>query len=150
MPDLRMSKAEREAFLREHVVGVLGVPADGKAPLMMPVLYRYEPNGNLVFTYDKATEKATRIDVGTPVALSVEVHKPWASGYVTIEGVVERVQQDDERAELRRLAEPYYGSDAIDSYMSVVPPEWVMQVAYVRPTRFLTRDYEKLGIAKRD
>jgi nitroimidazol reductase NimA-like FMN-containing flavoprotein (pyridoxamine 5'-phosphate oxidase superfamily) len=42
-----MSVAEREEFLAQVHVGVLAVPAGGRAPLVMPVWYSYQPGGEV-------------------------------------------------------------------------------------------------------
>ncbi len=115
---------------------------------MTPVWYRYEPVGYLYFTSLASGKKAARLEAGMPIALNVQAGDGWAAGYVTVEGFVERVDPADERAELRRLAERYFGADA-DNYMAVVPPDYVWTEVCVRPMRFFSRDYTKLGLASR-
>ena len=45
---LAMSRAEREAFLADVHVGLLGVAESGRGPLVVPIWYAYE-NGELRF-----------------------------------------------------------------------------------------------------
>ena len=148
MADLRMTLEERDAFLAEPHIAVVAVPADGMAPVMTPVWYRYEPGGCVYFTSLATGKKASRLKSGTPIALNVQAGDGWAAGYVTVEGIVERISSGDERAELRRMDERYFGADA-DNYMAVVPPDYVWIEVCVRPTRFFSRDYTKLGLATR-
>lgn len=150
MPDLRMSPEERDAFLSEVRVATVAVPADGRAPIATPVWYRYEPGGCLHFICEPSGEKGSRMQVGTAIAVSVQDFSTnLAEGYVTVEGVVEEIDVAGGRDELARLAERYYGPEGGPLYMSAIPADMTVQAVSVRPIRFLTRDYSKLGIATR-
>ena len=45
--DLRMTRAEREAFLADVHVGVLSIAEPGRGPLAAPIWYGYEPGGEI-------------------------------------------------------------------------------------------------------
>ena len=50
MGELSMSRKEREEFLAETHVGILSVTEEGgRAPLSIPIWYRYEPGGAVHF-----------------------------------------------------------------------------------------------------
>ena len=42
---MKMTAAEREAFLADLHVGVLSIAREGRAPLSAPIWYDYEPGG---------------------------------------------------------------------------------------------------------
>ena len=54
---LKMSKAEREAFLMDLHVGVISIPEDGRGPLTVPIWYAYEPGGELRIITDRVSRK---------------------------------------------------------------------------------------------
>src|SRR5664279_2981387 len=57
MSELTMSKADREAFLADAHVGVVGIQREGAPPLTAPVWYSYEAGGDVVFAFEAESEK---------------------------------------------------------------------------------------------
>ena len=55
---LSMTKDEREAFLADLHVAVIGIADDGRGPLTVPVWYSYEPGGALRFITGGGSKKA--------------------------------------------------------------------------------------------
>lgn len=57
-----MTQEERETFLAALHVGVLGISAPDRAPVLVPVWYSYEPGGEIVFITNKNAKKAKRLE----------------------------------------------------------------------------------------
>ena len=60
MSDLMMTKSQREAFLADLHVGVIGIDRVDAPPLAAPVWYSYEPGGDVVFVFEADSEKLAR------------------------------------------------------------------------------------------
>ena len=56
-----MSREEREAFLAEIHVAIIGIPQQGRGPLTVPVWYTYQPNGEFHIWTGGSSRKATPI-----------------------------------------------------------------------------------------
>lgn len=144
MTNMRMTKEEQEAFLARNNLAIVAVPADGKAPVVTPVLYRYDATDGIWFICTPQSSKAKRMSVGSPITLNVQdVSVKFNESYVTIEGEVASMEPDEDLAELRRLVELYFGPEGAATYMSMIPSEFSLIRVQVRPTRFLSRDYTK-------
>jgi nitroimidazol reductase NimA-like FMN-containing flavoprotein (pyridoxamine 5'-phosphate oxidase superfamily) len=143
--DMRMSAEERARFLADPKYAVVAIPAEGRAPLVTPVWYRYAPGGDIVFTCEAESEKARRLAMGSKVSINAQdtaIH--WGAQYVTVEGEVVGLTTDGGREELHRIAIGYLGEEEAAAYMSVVPAEMVMTSVTIRPGRWLSRDYRKM------
>jgi hypothetical protein len=144
MSDMRLSTDEQGEFLARTNLAIIGVPADGRAPLLTPVLYRYDPAEGIVFVCAPDSAKAKRLRVGSPVSFSVQdATVKFNESYVTVEGEVESMGPDVDLVELRRLADAYFGPDGAKVYMAFVPDDMQLLSVRVRPTRWLSRDYTK-------
>ena len=143
MADMRLSRDEQEAFLDEPHYAVIAVPQDGKAPGLTPSWYRYDRERGIVFICATDSAKAKHLRVGSPVSLNVQdTSVRFGPAYVTVEGDVVSIDLDEGLAELGRLADRYYGSDA-HLYMAGVPADMAVLVVRVQPKRWLSRDYKK-------
>jgi nitroimidazol reductase NimA-like FMN-containing flavoprotein (pyridoxamine 5'-phosphate oxidase superfamily) len=82
---LTMTRFERESFLADLHVGVLGVNAEGRGPLIVPVWYSYEPGGTVNVITGENSRKAALIDSTGRFSLCVQTElAPYK--YVTVEG----------------------------------------------------------------
>ena len=58
---LKMSLAEREAFLADIHVGVVSIGREDKAPLTVPIWYEYEPGGKVWMITGTSSLKAAAL-----------------------------------------------------------------------------------------
>ena len=91
-----LTEKEREDFLAEPRVGVLGVASDSeRPPLTAPLWYGYEPGGNITFftgTQGRKARKSELIRKAGVLSLSVQREElPYK--YVTVEGTVVGIDQ---------------------------------------------------------
>lgn len=132
-----MTEAEREEFLADVHIGVLGLPIEGKAPLQAPVWYRYEAGGDLYLTVAQHTYKARLIGGGIRASLCVQDER-WPYRYVTVEGLLAPVRtrtSDD----LRAIATRYLGAEGAERYVAGV--RWSGPLLRLRPERWRSEDF---------
>src|SRR5512147_2258363 len=84
---LAMSRADREAFLADTHVGIVGIAEEGRGPLAVPVWYRYVPGGDLVFATADTSRKLRLLRRAGRASLCVQTETaPYV--YVSVEGPV--------------------------------------------------------------
>jgi nitroimidazol reductase NimA-like FMN-containing flavoprotein (pyridoxamine 5'-phosphate oxidase superfamily) len=140
---LAMTTAEREAFLADVHVGVLGVEADGRGPLTVPIWYAYEPGGLVSIITAPTSQKARLIDRAGRFSLCAQTETaPYK--YASVEGPVAAVDSPVEREERKALAYRYLGREFGDMYMEATESDAADSVVIrMRPERWLTTDYAK-------
>jgi PPOX class probable F420-dependent enzyme len=141
---LAMSRTEREAFLAETRVGVVGIPEAGRGPLAVPVWYAYEPGGEIRFVTSGESKKARLLRVAGRLTLCVqEETAPYR--YVSVEGPATIGRPDLER-DIRRTAIRYLGEQMGETYLQATASENDRAVLVtVRPRHWLSADYRKWG-----
>lgn len=138
---LKMSSAEREAFLADLHVGVLSLNDPGRGPLTAPVWYAYEPGGDIVVVTGKSSRKGKLLSHGARVSLCAQQEElPYK--YVSVEGPVVSVEPTDVDATTRPLAQRYLGVEQGNAYVEGDTGEGSITVR-IRPERWLTVDYAK-------
>jgi nitroimidazol reductase NimA-like FMN-containing flavoprotein (pyridoxamine 5'-phosphate oxidase superfamily) len=127
-----LSSDEREAFLAEARVAVLGVEAPGRAPLGVPIWYAYAPGGELGLWMDGASHKARCLRRAGRLTLVVQdTTRPYR--YVSVEGPVTRIDPIDWHAELVPLVTRYLGANDAPAYLAALGgPTGVVGDVYVR------------------
>jgi nitroimidazol reductase NimA-like FMN-containing flavoprotein (pyridoxamine 5'-phosphate oxidase superfamily) len=137
-----MSPADRDAFLAEPRVGVLGVddPDDGRAPLTVPIWFVYDPEVGVTVVTSPAGRKGRALDRAGRYTLVVQDEAvPYR--YVSVEGPIVSAEPPD-AALLRRLAVHYLGERGGGAYADATVERDVRGArAYVmRPEHWNTAD----------
>jgi len=140
---LVMSVDEREAFLADLHVGVLSVAgADGRAPLTVPMWYRYEPGGDVTFVTGRGSRKTDLIRRAGRCSLCAQTEEP-PYRYVTVDGPATIVEGPDE-AERRAIAHRYLGPERGEAYMGATAAQVEGSVVVrLRPDHWLSADFGK-------
>jgi len=141
----RMTRAEREAFLREVRVGVLGLTDPARGPLVVPVWYAYTPAGEIQIVTERGSRKARLLAEGLRISLCVQDEAPPYK-YVSVEGPIIAIETSDLERDERPLAHHYLGRKAGDHYIAAASEgrdEDAMIRVRMRPERWLTVDYTK-------
>ena len=142
---LVMTADERQAYLADLHVGVVSVAeGDGRAPLTVPIWYRYEPGGLVSFITGTNSRKARALrEAGRCSVCAQDEAPPYK--YVTVEGPVVAIDPVDEE-ERRLIARRYLGTEGGDAYITATANERLTSVTVrVRPEHWLSADYGKLG-----
>lgn len=144
MSNLVMTRAEREAFLADTHVGMVGVAESGRGPLTVPVWYRYEPGGAVRFVTGARSRKAKLIREAGRIGFCVQTEAP-PYRYVSIEGPASFGEPDFE-VDVRQIAIRYLGQQMAEMYLSAIAadPEPTVLVI-MKPERWFSVDYTKMG-----
>ena len=143
MGSLSMTVEEREAFLADPHVGVLSVERPDGPPLAVPVWYGYEPGGEVWFVTDGESVKGRLVRAAGRFSLCAQSEAlPYA--YVSVEGRA-TIGPADLEAHRRPLAHRYLGQELGEQYLAggADGPDPI-RVA-MRPDRWFTVDYSKMG-----
>lgn len=136
-----MTQEERETFLAALHVGVLGISAPDRAPVLVPVWYSYEPGGEIVFITNKNAKKAKRLEQEGRFTLCVQDESPPYK-YVSVEGPIVAIEDADHERELTPIAHRYLGKERGDAYVTKTSGDEELLVR-MRPARWSTADYGK-------
>jgi nitroimidazol reductase NimA-like FMN-containing flavoprotein (pyridoxamine 5'-phosphate oxidase superfamily) len=126
-------------------VGVVSVAdGSGRAPLAVPIWYRYEPGGLLSFVTGGNSRKTHALrEAGRCSVCAQDEALPYK--YVTVEGPVVAIDPVDEE-ERRLIARRYLGAEAGDAYITATANERLSSVTIrMRPEHWLSADFGKLG-----
>jgi nitroimidazol reductase NimA-like FMN-containing flavoprotein (pyridoxamine 5'-phosphate oxidase superfamily) len=141
---LRMTRAEREAFLAGVHVGILAVDEPGRGPMTVPVWYAYEPGGPIRFTTSEDSAKAPLLRAAGRASLCVQEEKPPYS-YVAVEGGLAFAVPDFER-DIRAIAVRYLGERGGEAYLRTTGGGDSVRgslLVSLQPERWRTVDYGK-------
>ena len=137
----RMTQQEREAFLADLHVGVLGVTASDRGPLLLPIWYAYEPGGELIFVTNKDAEKAKLLEHAGRFTVCVQNEQPPYQ-YVSVEGRILSMEAADHEGDLGPIARRYLGEKEGGEYVQeTVGTEEIL--VRMKPERWSTADYGK-------
>ncbi len=136
----KMTSDEREQYLADVHVGVIGVERTGRAPLTVPIWYGYQPGGEVLLWTESDSMKHKLIRDAGRFSITVQDEDPPYK-YVTAEGDVTNITPADD-AEVRELAVRYMGQEAGGQFTdeNLTPTSVVIRM---RPQRWLSTDYSK-------
>ena len=149
MGELSMSRAEREKFLAETHVGILSVAEEGgRAPLTLPIWYRYEPGGSVHFITDGNSRKGALLKKAGRATL-VAQNEALPYKYVTVEGPVTISREYDRVREIEEVAYRYLGRELGEMYLKSAADDYASAenvLVTIKPERWGSADFEKLGL----
>ena len=136
-----MTTAEREEFLADLHVGVLGITAHTRGPIVVPVWYSYEPGGEVRFVTFERAKKVEFLRSEKRLTLCVQTESsPYK--YVSVEGPIVGMDLADVERDVRPIAHRYLGQVEGDAYIQETSGEDELLVR-MKPERWSTADYSK-------
>ena len=135
----RMTQEEKEQFLADLHVGILGINRTDLGPLTVPIWYSYEPGGELQFITGRKSAKGQLLNVGVRVTLCVQTEDPPYK-YVSVEGAI--VSMSGEDGEILPMAKRYLGEKLGVAYAEQSNEAESLDVR-VLPDNWLAVDYSK-------
>ena len=141
---LNMTRAEREAFLRDLHVAVISIERSGQAPLSVPIWYDFDPERGVWIITSKTSEKGRALAAAGRFALCVQNEAPPFYKYVSVEGPIVETRPADRERDARPLARRYFGPELGDQYVESAADEGSL-LFRMQPERWRTVDYAKLG-----
>ncbi len=142
---LSMTKDEREAFLADVHVAVIGIERAGEAPLCVPIWYGFEPKAGLWVITEKGSQKGRALAKAGRFALCAQTEEPPAYRYVSVEGPIASTRPADLERDRRPMARRYLGTELGDRFVESEGRGEENLVYTMRPERWRTVDYRKLG-----
>lgn len=146
MASLSMSRQEREQFLAETHVAIVSVADEGRAPLSVPVWYRYEPGGAVRFVTDGNSKKARLLRETGRATFVVQTETPPYQ-YVTVEGPVTVTRELDWAREVDEVAYRYLGRELGEAYLRMAAAEYASAenvLVVLMPERWSSVDFAKI------
>jgi PPOX class probable F420-dependent enzyme len=138
-----MSVRDREEFLAEAHVGVVGVldPRGARAPLLVPIWYGYQPGGEVIVQTGRDTIKARLIrEAGRFSLCAQDETEPYR--YVSVEGPVVGVEDPVPAATHAALAHRYLDGPTAEAYLAANQNQLTEDVVFrMRPRRWRTADF---------
>ncbi len=136
----QMTLEEKQNFLADLHVGVIGINNPGQGPLTVPIWYDYTPGGDLWVITGADSRKGRLLEVGSRLSLAAQTETaPYV--YVSVEGAVSRVEPTAEET-LVNMATRYLGEEMGKAYAADSTLEGQVTV-YMTPERWLAVDYNK-------
>jgi hypothetical protein len=137
---MALSVEEREQFLAEPHIGALSVvERPDRAPLTVPIWYKYSPGGELWLLTERGSRKARAIDAAGRFSLMVQRTEPTVR-YVSVEGSVIRIAAASiDRS--REMAARYLPPDKVADFLEYERTQLGEHSAiYMRPEHWLSAD----------
>ncbi|WP_202638462.1 pyridoxamine 5'-phosphate oxidase family protein [Bailinhaonella thermotolerans] len=142
-----MHRHERERFLADVRVGVLGVE-DGRgdaAPLLVPVWYRYTPDGTLVVQTPRDAVKTRLLRQAGRFSLCVQDERP-PYRYVSVEGPIVDLSDPADPVEREALALRYLPPDEAVRYLDATGDQLTSDITvWMRPQRWRSADFSEFA-----
>ena len=112
-----MSREVREEFLRGVHIGILGIERSDRAPMLVPVWYRYTADGEVQIVTDRDSAKVRALLAAGRFSLAVQTETaPY--NYVSVSGELISLDPVDYDRDLRPLAQRYLGPEGGDRYLA--------------------------------
>ena len=135
-----MNHEEREYYLADRHVGVLSVARIGKAPLVLPIWYDYEPGGELWVMTPRDSAKHKLLERENRFSLCVQTDS-WPYRYVSVSGPVTSIEPRDETT-VRSLVERYIPTSKVERFLEVIADVDYL-IIRMRPEQWATSDVSK-------
>lgn len=137
----QMTQAEKETFLADLHVGVLGLNDPDRGPLTVPIWYDYDIGGELWFITGEQSRKGRLIKPDSRVSLAAQTEAPPYK-YVSIEGAISAIEPAKDLT-LLAMAVRYLGEQQGKAYAEGSGTTGQITVR-VQPERWLAVDYSKI------
>ncbi|GGT86370.1 pyridoxamine 5'-phosphate oxidase [Streptomyces violascens] len=139
-----MPRQDRERFLAEPRVGVLGVTdsrGGDRAPLIVPVWYGYEPGGEVVVGTNRENIKSRLLRTAARFSLCVQdERRPYR--YVSVEGPVTAIEDPIPPAVREALAHRYLDPEEARAYLTATSAQLTDDILFrMRPERWRSADF---------
>ncbi|MCG8591212.1 MAG: pyridoxamine 5'-phosphate oxidase family protein [Proteobacteria bacterium] len=139
---LAMTQTEREAFLADVHVGVIGIEVKDGPPLAVPIWYDYTPERGLWVITQQNSQKGRALAEAGRFTLCAQTEKPPEYRYVSVSGPIVDVREADRERDSRPMAHRYFGAELGDLYVNS-QDQGGNRVFTMRPERWRTVDYGK-------
>lgn len=135
-----MTTEEKQTFMADLHVGVIGLNDPGQGPLTVPIWYDYTAGGDLWFITGMNSRKGALLETGSRLSMAAQTEEaPYR--YVSVEGPITSIEPATTET-LLAMAVRYLGEEQGAAYTAESSVESQVTVT-VRPERWLAVDYNK-------
>ena len=135
-----MTTDEKQTFMSDLHVGVVGLNDPGHGPLTVPIWYDYTPGGDLWFITGLNSRKGALLETGSRLSMAAQTEDP-PYRYVSVEGRITAIEPVTAET-LLAMAVRYLGEQQGAAYAASSSVENQVKVT-VRPEHWLAVDYSK-------
>lgn len=140
-----MSKAEREAFLKEPRPAILSIPVADKGPLSSPVWFDFAPDVGLWILMQEDSRKGQLVQVGSRITVCAQQEaRPYR--YVSVEGPITDIVHYDIDSDLKAMAARYLGEAGSVGFIEGMRAKYAQGHGIkvtMHPEHWLSADYTK-------
>jgi nitroimidazol reductase NimA-like FMN-containing flavoprotein (pyridoxamine 5'-phosphate oxidase superfamily) len=138
MSSVTLSTAERECFLADRHVGVIGIERPGRAPVTVPIWYAYSPGGEVEIWTEPGSLKARLLKQAGRFSLCAQnEERPYR--YATAEGPITEWIEPAPRERAEAIAARYLAEPELSAYVDAAHAEPSLLVR-MRPERWSSYD----------
>ena len=137
----RMTLEARETFLADLHVGIIGISAPNRGPVLLPIWYSYEPGGEITFLTNKDSMKIQLLATAGRFTLCVQ-NEDSPYQYVSVEGRIISIEDADHKEDLRPIAHRYLGKKEGEKYIEKTKGVEELLIRMM-PEKWSTADYGK-------
>jgi nitroimidazol reductase NimA-like FMN-containing flavoprotein (pyridoxamine 5'-phosphate oxidase superfamily) len=140
-----MTLEEREAFLADVHVGVIGIARRDKGPVTVPIWYGYEPGGDLWILIESGSWKARLLERAGRFSLCVQSESPPYK-FVSVEGPIVSSEPSVIERDETAMALRYLGKEMGAFYIEGIkadPSNGPGILVKMRPETWLASDFAK-------
>jgi hypothetical protein len=134
-----MTTSEREDFLSEVQVGVVGIEEKNRSPRIVPLWYSFDPNIGVTIIVKETSKKLTLLKLAMRFSICVQkATLPYK--HVSVQGPIVDVRPCNDLVDLPKMVYRYMGDVAGAKYLNERPPEKSV-VLVMEPEKWITADY---------
>ena len=136
-----MTREERETFLADLHIGIIGIDASGSGPVVVPILYSYQTGKEIKALTNKDSRKTRLLEQAGRFSLCVQNEAPPYQ-YVSVEGPILTIGATDYYRDLRPIAIRYLGEEDGEQYVqdTIGDEEFLVRM---KPEHWSPADYGK-------
>ena len=134
-----MSISERESFLSEVQVGIVGIDEKNRSPRIVPLWYSFDPNIGITIIVKESSKKLKLRKLAMRFSLSVQ-KATLPCKHVRGQGPIVDVRPCNDQIDLPKMVYRYLDKIAGAKYLNARPPEKSV-VLVMKPEKWITADY---------
>ena len=135
----RMSISERESFLSEVQVGIVGIDEKKRSPRIVPLWYSFDPNIGITIIVKESSKKLKLLKLAMRFSICVQkATLPYK--HVSVQGPIVDIRPCDDLIDLSKMVYRYMGDVAGTEYLNERSPEKSV-VLVMKPEKWITADY---------
>ena len=114
---LRMTRDERQLFLAQPRIGIIGIEEPGRAPRVVPVWYDFDPAIGVTVQAAETSRKTTLLRDAGEFSLCVQDVTPSGYRHVSVQGPIGEIRPCELERDFRPLVLRYLGAEQASQFI---------------------------------